>query len=104
MCNIDAIQEAAKSAIAAKAQLDQRIAENKENWERTSSMVRDIWTQLDLPDLKIKIGQVSFSCGVKGISYEAGASRTPGVLSELRGHIKEYLELTKNLYDEQMQP
>jgi hypothetical protein len=103
MCKIDAIQEAAKSAIAAKAQLDQRIAENKENWDRTSNTVKDIWTQLCLPNRTFRVGQVSFSCGAKGITNESDASRTPRVLAELQGQIKDYLESTKASYDAQMQ-
>jgi len=103
MCNLDAIQEAAKSAITAKAQLDQRIAENKENWDRTSNMVKDIWTQLNLPNRAFKIGQLSFTCGTKGITNENDASRTPRVLAELQGQIKDHLESTKASYDAQMQ-
>lgn len=103
MCNLDAIQEAAKSAIAAKAQLDQRIAENKENWDRTSNMVRDIWTQLGLPSRTFKVGTTTFSCGAKGITSDVDSARDPKMLIELQGHIKDYLELTKNSYDAKMQ-
>ena len=108
MCKLDAIQEAAKSAIAAKAQLEQRIAENKDNWDMTSNMVKDVWTQLSLPDMVFKVGQESFTCSTKGITnrefIKDNASRVPRVLVELQDDIKDYLERIKSSYDTQMQP
>ena len=103
MCKLDAIQEAAKSAIAAKAQLEQRIAENKDNWDMTSNTVKDVWTQLSLPDMIFKVGQESFTCSTKGITNKDNASRIPRVLAELQDDIKDYLERIKSSYDTQMQ-
>lgn len=101
--NIDTLLESWKAAIAAKNELNQRIAENDEDWRKTNNLVKDIWTDLDLKPHQFKIGQAVFVCDNNGISQDASA-RTPKNLTELQDCIKEYLDGVRLGYDEKMQP
>lgn len=106
MNNIDELLAAGKSAMAAKAQLEQRIADNQDNWNRTSNTVKDVWTQLGLAPRKFKVGQAVFTCDNQGITQDAQAvnARDPQTLKELQGLIKEYLDKVRMEYDSKMQP
>lgn len=104
---LDALQEAVKSAMTAKNELNQRIAENNDNWDRTSNLVKDAWSQLELGPHKFKVGQVVFTCDNSGITQDAAqqtVARDPKMLVELQNSIKEYLERVRLSYDEKMQP
>lgn len=105
MNNLDTLLEAGKAAMTAKNELNQRIAENDEEWKKTSNLVKDIWTELELKPHQFKFGQAVFVCDTNGISQDAqfDGARTPKNLTELQGSIKEYLDRVRLSYDEQMQ-
>lgn len=106
MSNLEALQQAGKSAISAKKELEQRIAENKANWTAASNTVKDIWGSLELGPHTFKIQQAVFTCSTDGISNDANtdAARDPQTLNELQGAIVEFLDRTRANYDERMQP
>lgn len=102
----EALQQAGKSAIAAKKDLDQRVAKNKENWTATSNVVKDIWGSLDLAPSTFNVQQTVFTCSEEGITNdvpEADAGRNPQTLNELQGIIIEFLDRIRANYDEEMQ-
>lgn len=104
--NLDTLLESGKAAMAAKNELNQRIAENEENWLRTSNLIKDVWSQLELKPRQFKVGQAVFTCDNNGISQEPQfvAARDPKALIELQNSIKEYLDRVRLGYDEKMQP
>lgn len=104
--NIDTLLEAGKAATAAKNELNQRIAENDENWKRASNLVKDLWIGLELQPHQFKVGQAVFTCDNNGISQDTQfvSARTPKILVELKECIREHLERVRLAYDEQMQP
>ena len=104
--NIDTLLESGKAAIAAKNELNQRIAENDEDWKKTSNLVKDIWTGLELKPHQFKVGQAVFVCDNNGTTQDAQfvSARTPQSLVELQNCIKEYLDRVRLSYDEKMQP
>jgi hypothetical protein len=106
MNNLDTLLESGKAAIAAKNELNQRIAENDEDWKKTSNLVKDIWAGLELKPHQFKVGQAVFICDSNGISLDAqfANARTPKTLAELQECIKEYLDRVRLSYDERMQP
>ncbi len=106
MDNLEALQETAKAAIAAKKELDQRIADNKDNWNATSNTVKDAWSALELAPREFKVGQTVFTCSKEGITNDTGteAARDPQTLGELQSSIGEYLYRIRANYDERMQP
>jgi hypothetical protein len=107
MNNLDTLLESGKAAIAAKNELKQRVAENDEDWNKTSDLVKQIWTELELKPQQFKVGQQAvFVCDYNGISQDAQfvSARTPKNLTELQGCIKEYLDRVRLSYDEKMQP
>lgn len=106
MNNLDTLLEAGKAAIAAKNELNQRIAENDEEWKKASNLVKDIWTELGLKIHQFKVGQAVFVCDNNGISQDAQfvSARNPKSLAELQDCIKEYLDRVRLSYDEKMQP
>ena len=106
MDNFDTLLESGKAAMAAKNELNQRIAENDEDWKKTSNLVKDIWTELELKPRQFKVGQAVFVCDNNGISQDAQfvSARDPKALIELQNSIKEYLDRVRLGYDEKMQP
>lgn len=106
MDNLDTLLESGKAAIAAKNELNQRIAENNENWERASNLVKDLWTGLELDPHQFKVGQAVFTCDNNGISQDAQfvSARTPKNLTELKDCIREHLDKVRLDYEERMQP
>lgn len=106
MNNLDTLLEAGTAAMTAKNELNQRIAENEDNWQKTSNLVKDVWSQLELNPCQFKVGQAAFTCDNNGISQDAQfvSARTPKNLTELQDCIKEYLDRVRLSYDEKMQP
>lgn len=104
--NLDVLMEAGKAAITARTQLEQRIAENQENWTRTSDFVKDIWNSLELSPRKFKVGQATFTCDKDGITQEPQftSARDPKTLGELHDLIRDFLDRVRLGYDEKMQP
>ena len=104
--NLDTLLESGKAAMAAKNELNQRIAENEDNWQKTSNLVKDVWSQLELKPHQFKVGQAVFICSADGITNDANteAARDPKALIELQNSIKEYLDKVRLGYDEKMQP
>lgn len=104
--NLDTLLESGKAAMTAKNELNQRIAENEENWLRTSNLIKDVWSQLELKPRQFKVGQAVFVCDNNGISQDAQfvGARTPKNLIELQDCIKEHLDRVRLSYDEKMQP
>ena len=104
--NSDILLEAGKAAIAAKNELNRRIAENDEDWNRASNLVKDLWIGLELQPHQFKVGQAVFTCNNNGISEATQSvdTRTPKNLTELQDCIKEYLDGVRLGYDEKMQP
>lgn len=103
MTNLEALQQAGKSAMTAKKELEQRIAENKANWTAASNTVKDIWSSLELGPHPFKIQQVVFTCSTDGITNDAN-TEDPQTLNELQGAIVEFLDRIRTNYDERMQP
>lgn len=106
MNNLEALIEAVKAAMTAKSALDQRIAENDSNWQRTSNLIKDAWTKLGLKPNQFKVGQAVFTCGIDGITQDAQfvGARNPKVLVELQVSIKDFLDRIRLGYDKKMQP
>lgn len=103
--NSDILLEAGKAAIAAKNELKQRIAENDEDWNRASNLVKDLWIELELQPHQFKVGQAVFMCDNDGISQDAQfvSARTPKNLIDLQDCIREHLDKIRLDYEGRMQ-
>jgi hypothetical protein len=104
MKNFEALQEVVKATLTARDGLNSRIAENKANWDKTSNLVKDVWGGLSLPPRSFKIGNAAFTCGPAGITNEKqyDGLRTPVVLEELQLAVKEFLERTRDSFNERL--
>lgn len=104
MKNFEALQEVIKSTLSARDSLNSRIAENKANWDKTSNLVKDVWGGLSLQPLAFKVGNATFTCGPGGISNDKqyDGLRTPFVLEELQLAVKEFLEYTRDSFNERL--
>lgn len=103
--NSDTLLEAGKAAIAAKNELNRRIAENDEDWKRASNLVKDLWIELELQPHQFKVGQAVFTCNNNGISEATQSvdTRTPKNLIELQDCIREHLDKIRLYYEGKMQ-
>jgi flagellar biosynthesis chaperone FliJ len=97
--NIETLHNAAKNAIAAKKSLEERIAQNRSDWQATSALIREVWTNLGLDPTAFKVGDSSIICSKDGIKFDQEIQQNVSTLDEFQNKIESHLNTLTEKYN-----